>query len=124
MHDLKDLIPDFDEMEELAALMAEAKARMIYLESEIESLQAKFIRQALTNSDYWPKNKPPTMSYCNSVVAKIGNTEEQEEKLRKLRLDLSDAEETYRHLRKLIDLRQDKLNLYRTESANKRKSFM
>ena len=118
------LIPDFDELEELAEKASEAKARSISLDHQIKALEAEYIVEALNNREYWQEGKKPTITYCDRVVRQIGNTAEEADKLIELRQAQVDAEQTYQYYSSLIELRRDKLALYRTESANKRKAFL
>jgi uncharacterized protein (DUF342 family) len=121
---LEHLIPDFDEMQELSEECALHKRQIIILENTIESLEASYIKQALENREYWVEGKRPTITYCNSVVASIGNTEEQKVKLQTLREELANHVERYNALKNLIRIKRDQLELYRTESANRRKGFL
>lgn len=115
------LIPDFVELEEMTQEASRAKAVATALEHELEQLEAKYIKQALDDKQYWPKNKPPSMSYCNSVVVEVGNTPEQAEHLLRLRKEIAENLEKFHTLKDLIQIKRDKLDLYRTKSANERK---
>lgn len=124
MKELEALIPDFDELESLAEKAAEAKRKTIGLEHQLKQLEAQFISEALSNREYWQEGKRPTVTFCNTVVKEIGNTDEQREQLMELRQELAQQEELYYLHNSLIDIKRDKLALYRTESANKRKAFL
>jgi len=121
---LDKLIPDFDELEDMAKLAAEAKRKSTGLEHKIKQLEAEFISEALANREYWKEGKRPTVTYCNSVVKEIGNTEGDREQLIELRNRQAEQERLYHYLNSLIEIRRDKLALYRTESANKRKAYL
>jgi len=119
-----ELIPDFDELEELAEKASQAKSRSISLDHQIKALEAQYIVEALNHREYWQEGKKPTITYCDKVVRQIGNTEEERERLAELREEQSNQEELYHYYSSLIEIRRDKLALYRTESANKRKAFL
>lgn len=122
--ELQTLIPDFDELEKLAELAAKAKRKSTGLDHKIKQLEAQFINEALSDRAYWTEGKRPTVTYCNSVVKEVGNTDEQKEMLLNLRQQQAEAEEKYHFYNSLIEIRRDKLALYRTESANQRKAYL
>ena len=118
------LIPDFDELEYLAERASKAKSKSISLDHQIKALEAEYIVEALNNREYWQEGKKPTITYCDKVVRQIGNTQEERDKLAELREEQSNQEELYHYYNALIEIRRDKLALYRTESANKRRAFL
>jgi len=117
-------MPDFDSMEELMERSARLRAELIILRFNLAILQAEFIREAKRNKDYWTGSKPPTDTYCKAVVMCCGNTREDTERLLALQTEIADKTEEQRLCDSLIRLGRDKLDLFRTMSANTRKGFL
>ena len=120
----ENLIPDFDDFETLAREAAELKGNLIVIKSHLAKLEAECMRVALTDNTYWIGGKRPSMAYCEKVVKLIGNTPEDKLKLSNLRQELADLTEASQLLQHLITMERDKLDLYRTFSANTRKGFL
>lgn len=120
----ENLIPDFDELTDMAADAARAKAEIILLKTGIARLEAFCIREALETRIYWVGGKRPTAQYCSNVIKILGNTKEEEENLWKLRIELAEKTETLQLLTEIIQIQKSKLDLYRTKSANERKGFL
>jgi len=120
----EELIPDFDTMETLAEEAAKLKANVIVTKAKLVAFEAQVMREALTNNDNWIGGKRPSMAYCEKIVKYLGNNEEDKKKLIDLRTLLAEQIEEHQLLEHLINLNRDKLDLYRTLSANTRKSFI
>lgn len=117
-------MPDFDDFEKMATDAARLKADILVTKNALSEIEAQCMRAALTDSAYWIGNKRPSMAYCEKIVKEIGNTEEDSAALCDLRNQLAEMTEAYQLLQHLITLSRDKLDLYRTLSANQRKSFL
>lgn len=120
----EEFMPDFDDFEKMAADVARLKADILIAKSNLSQLEAHCMKEALTNSEYWLGGKRPAMNYCEKVVKEIGNTEEDAVALCSYRDQIAVMTEAYQLLQHLITLSRDKLDLYRTLSANQRKSFL
>lgn len=120
----EEFMPDFDDFEKMAADVARLKAEILTIKGALSQAEAVCMREALTNSDYWIGGKRPAMNYCEKIVKELGNTEEDRIVLRNLRVALANKTEAYQLLQHLITSSRDKLDLYRTLSANQRKSFL
>ena len=118
------LLPDFDEMSNCAASLAETKAHLIVLKSAIREKEAKCIREALTNKDFWLGVKPPSMQYCTTVIKVLGNTEADGIELGELRSNLAALIELEELQVRRIQAMRDQLDLFRTLSANTRRSHL
>jgi len=118
----EDLIPDFNDMQELTDEIGRAKAQLINVKANIQALQATLIKEALTNTNHWIGGKQPSMSYCKEVVSVIGNTDIDAEELRELVLVHAETVEKLAMLEGLYQIYKDKFDLYRTISANERKA--
>lgn len=116
------LIPDFDDMQEMIEEAARLQAKVAVLKDTIKAFSATCMKHALVEKDFWIGSKRPSMAYCEKIVAQIGNTKEDFDALESLRTELADDMERLETLEGLIQLSRDKLDLYRTFSANERKA--
>lgn len=118
------LLPDFDEMSECAAQLAETKAHLIILKNAIREKEAECIHEVLTNKDFWLGVKPPSMQYCTTVVKVLGNTEKDKIELVELRSNLATLIELEELRARRIQSMRDQLDLFRTLSANTRRGHL
>ena len=122
--EVEQLVPDFDDFEQMIANVARVRAEILTIKAALTRLEAQCMREALTNSAYWVGGKRPAMNYCEKVVKELGNTEEDAANLANLRTELANKTETYQLLQGLITLNRDKLDLHKSISFNQRKSFL
>ena len=115
------LIPDFDDLYNLTVEAARYQQALISLKHQIQYHEAEFIREATTNKDYWPSGKQPTVDYLARVVRILGNTPDDFKLIESLRGQLASVTEQSELAGGLLKLSRDKLDLYRTMSANERK---
>ena len=124
MDDIERLIPDFDALEKLVTELSELKTAIIILENSQKMHEAECIKHALTNTDYWTGPKPPTASYCSSVIKIIGNTEADKIALTGIRNEIADFTGSLEYLERILQLDSDRLDLFRSLNADRRKSFL
>jgi len=122
--EIEEFIPDFDDFEKMATDAARFKADIMIAKNNLYQLEAHCMREALTNKEYWIGGKMPSMAYCEKIVKEIGNTAEDNAALCSYRDQIATMTEAYQLLQNLITMSRDKLDLYRTVSANERKSFL
>lgn len=120
----EELIPDFDDMTNMATNAARAKAKIVVIKAELAKLEATCIKEAMTQKDFWIGGKRPTGQYCNDVVKILGNTKIEERNLSILRIDLAEEIEKLHLLSELLQIQKSRLDLYRTKCANERKGFL
>jgi hypothetical protein len=114
-------LPDFDEMYALAEEAASARSEMVMLEGLESSMSARFMRSAILNSDYWLGGKAPTATvHLAKIIAKVGNTEEDEEAIKAVRDRLKDVTYNYIEAMEKLKIMHAMISVYQTESANKR----
>lgn len=114
-------LPDFDEMFALAENAALAKSEMVMLEKLEEATAARFMREAIGNSGYWLGGKQPTATvHLAKIIAKIGNTETDEETMVAIRDRLSEVNRNYVEAIEKLKIMHAMISIYQTESANKR----
>lgn len=119
-----ELIPDFSEFEELTRQAASLQGRLYLLKYQLRAFEAELITIAMLNKEYWREGKRPTVSYCERVVMAIGNTDEDKECLLHFREAIAETTEELQLALGMIDLMKNKLELYRTMSANERKGYL
>ena len=124
MDDIEKLIPDFDHLEGMVVELSALKTRVIVLRQSVSMLEADCIKAALTNSDYWTGPKPPTAAYCTSVVKVIGNTDADKLALIRVREEIADFTGKAELLERVLQLNADRLDLFRSLNADRRKSFL
>jgi len=124
MDDIEKLIPDFDTLEKVVLELSGLKGKLIVLKQSQKMLEAECVRSALTNSDYWTGPKPPTASYCDSVIKIIGNTETDKEALIDIRDKIAELTSDFEYLEHTLQLNSDRLDLFRSLNADRRKSFL
>lgn len=121
---LSNYLPNFDDMDKLALENTKAKAQLEHLKNRLEDEIARCIKEAMYNEEYWINNKPPSMSYAKAVISVYGNTEEDRKTLQEIRQKIVEAEERYRLTKSLLDNARDRISVWQTDSANKRKATL
>jgi len=122
--ELSELVPDFSEFEELTRQAAVLQGKLYLLKYQLKMFEAELITAAMMNRDYWREGKRPTVSYCDKVVVAIGNTKDDTERLLAFRETIAGTTEELQLALGMIDLMKNKLELYRTISANERKGYL
>jgi len=114
-------LPDFDEMFALAEEAAQAKAEMIMLERLEDATAARFMRAAIEDTDYWLGGKSPTSTvHLAKIIAKIGNTDSDEETMQAIQDRLAEVNRVYVEATEKLKIMHAMVSIYQTESANKR----
>lgn len=124
MDDIEKLIPDFDTLEKLVLNLSVLKARLIVLEHSRKVCEAECIKEAMVNTNNWVGSKQPTAAYCDSVVKVIGNTDADKTTLIEIRKDLAELTGDIECLERTLQLNADRLDLFRSLNADRRKSFL
>ena len=115
-------LPDFDYMNELADQAGQAKAEIKMLERLEDMLAAMFMRTAIENKEFWLGGKPPTATvHLAKIIAKIGNTVDDQAQMEELRDRISDAYGKFINATEKLQTCRDMISIFQTESANKRK---
>ncbi len=119
MSQVHELIPDFEDMLQLARKIKELMLIKSSLEAKTKIGQAEVYKTAMTNPKYFENNKPPSVSYVKSVYEYTGLDGE----LIPLREAYAQASAELDYLQTEFDIMKTKIDIYRTESANKRASL-
>lgn len=114
-------LPDFDDMDEVARVATSAKAKLEDRKNFLESYISDCIKAAYVCKEYWVNGKPPTASYCNSVIAVVGNTEEDKKTIQQTRDEIVEQGRIYQEAKLILDNMKDRIDVWQTHSANQRK---
>lgn len=115
-------LPDFDDMDTVVRVATTAKAKLEDAKNKLNEYIAIIIEQAMRLEAHWINGKPPTASYCESVLSMLGNYEEQRIELARLRKEIVEQERTYQEARMLLDNMKSRIATWQTHSANGRKA--
>lgn len=122
MSNLIESLPDFDDMDTVVRVATTAKAKLETAKNDLTGMIAAIIEQAMRSEKYWINGKPPTASYCDSVLSVLGNDAHQESQLSALRKEIVEQERTYIEAKLLLDNMKSRISVYQTHSANGRKA--
>lgn len=110
-------LPDFDDMLRIGQQIKEKIIERDDLDIKIKSRESEIYRITATNSQYLTKDgKPPSASFVKATYEYPG----LEGELLPLRKQYSVLIAEIENLRLVFDVMRMKVDLYRTESANKR----
>lgn len=124
MSKIEDLLPDFDDMNSLANIVARKKIDADQCKLQLDTKIAECVRKAYTDHQYWINGKPPTQSFIDSVVKVVGNSVEDSEIISTLyaayRTTLREAEESAN----LLENMRNQVQAFQTISANRRQGLL
>lgn len=123
---IDELLPDFDDLEQLAGEAARAQLESEHVYRKIRDGEAACIAQCMGDKTLWPDNKRPaeTGIYLTKVVPQLGNNEEQREKLTKLRVQYAEARNRAQECKDLLELGKKRIDVFQTISANRRQTLV
>lgn len=119
MTNAHELIPDFDDMLQLAEKIKELMLIKSSLDTKIKLGQSEVYKLVMTDPKFFENGKPPSVSYVKAVYEYPGLNGE----LISLREAYSVASAELDFLQTQFDIMKTKIDIYRTESANKRASL-
>ena len=112
--------PDFEDMMEIAERIRVLSVKKLQLEAQIDTLKAKAVMEATTNTKYYINSKPPSMAFIKETYLVTGLDNE----LLTPKSNLVDVSTSLEYNKNLFSLKKDMLEVWRTESANKRASVL
>lgn len=122
MNNLIESLPDFDDMDTVVRVATTAKAKLETAKNDLAEVIAMIIETSMKDDRYWVNGKPPTASYCESVLSVIGNTQADKELLVRIRKDIAEQERTWQEAKLLLDNMKSRISIFQTMSANGRKA--
>jgi hypothetical protein len=114
-------LPDFDDMDRMARIIADAKARLEDTKNKLDEYIAQCTQMALTNQDYWINNKPPSAAYCKTVISVVGNHKADAERIIELKNQIVEYQKLYQESKQILEHMRDRIEVWRTVQANGRK---
>ncbi len=109
-------LPDFEDMYATIQEIKELTYNKLLLEVQIKDVVAHITKTAYTNSKYFTNGKPRPMSFIEKAWLFSGFNGELFEKRERFARTCADLE----HIKLKFDLDKALIDVWRTESANKR----
>lgn len=113
-------LPDFDDLVRMVEIIASLELEVGELELKIDSKCADLTKLAMTDPSRYVNQKVPSMEYIKTAVLPVGFDGE----LVDLRLELNNKEAELHKLKELYKIQLLYIEVWRTHSANERKSLM
>lgn len=111
-------LPDFNSMSEIVDIIKDLGYKKIILENKIKSKEAYIVKEALTNPSHYPNGKIPSMSFITATYLFTGFDGE----LLALREELAKIVSELEHSKLTFKVYGNMIEVWRTESANERRS--
>lgn len=112
--------PDFEDMMEIAEEIKRLSLGSAVLENQIKFTESDIVIEATANEKYFVSGKPPSMAYINSTYKVTGFDGE----LKNMKNELANLQSQLEYNKNLFSIKKDMLEVWRTESANKRASVV
>lgn len=116
-------LPDFDEMIRLTREIGILKSEILIDEARLDVLLAQITELVTTDDEYFINNRPPSMAHVKSHYHQLGVDEESKIKLVEVRKRIAENEGKLKEREMLFDVYRSMIDVWRTESANKRGSY-
>jgi len=116
-------LPDFDDLVELAGEIGKLKKELLLSKAQLDYLKANITEKVTSDNHYFVKGKPPSMSYIESHYHNLGYNKETKENLLKLQTKIAQTEGDLKEKELLFEIYRAMIDVWRTESANRRGSF-
>ncbi len=113
-------VPDFDDMQKAISEIHDMSFRKLSLEIDIKSREAEIIFKVLSDSKYFVNNRPPSMTLMDSTYKYTGI----EGELLPLRKELARLTSLLDYSRSNFHLMKSKIDVWRSQTANERASFI
>ncbi len=111
-------LPDFNSMAEIVEKIRLLSYKKIVLENKIKSKEATIVKDALTKEEHFPNGKVPSMVFITSTYLFTGFKGE----LLPLREELAQTVSDLEHSKLTFRVFEDMIEVWRTQSANERRS--
>ena len=118
-----DKLPDFDELVTLTNEIGELKTQLLVDKTTLELLEAEIMERVTTLPEYFVNGKPPSVAYIKSRYFVLGCNDETFRELGEIKIAIATKEGLLREKELLFQVYRDMIDVWRTESANKRGAF-
>lgn len=109
-------LPDFEDLAKLAETIREKNISKMLLENKIKYLEGRVMIEARSNPKYFENGKPPAITFVEKTYFFSGFDDE----LLPFREELAKVSSEVEHLKMVFQLEKDKIDVWRTQSANER----
>ena len=109
-------LPDFEDLYQLAKDIRDLSLSKMLLENKIKYEEAKVMVEARSNTKYFENGKPPAISFIEATYLFTGF----DDSILPLREQLAEVSSELEHQRLFFQLQKDKIDVWRTQSANER----
>lgn len=116
-------LPDFDQLITLAEEIGITKKRLLLNKALLDREHANITQSVTSDAAYYVSNKPPSMAYIKSNYHVLGISKESREYIVSLQNQIAEDEGTLKEKELLFEVYRGMIDVWRTESANKRGSF-
>jgi hypothetical protein len=118
-------LPDFDDFIRLADTIRQLKIEFEGKKFEVAALKARITTYVMSHKELWEnENKPPSNAHIRDTFHVIGYDEETRLELLTLINTTASLESQLDYLDKAFYISKIKVDVWRTQSANKRSSFI
>ena len=112
-------IPEFEEFLKIVEKIRDLSYQKLLLERSIKSKEAEIFREAITNTLYFINGKPPAISFVDSAFKPDGFNGELVEPRKELAKVTSELD----HAKLELEVYNSMLEVFRTISANERRTI-
>lgn len=113
-------LPDFEDLFGIIEKVRTISLEKMFLEAKIKHEEAKVMVEARSNSKYFENGKPPAISFIESTYLFTGF----DNSLLPLREKLAELSSELEYHRMRFQLEKDKIDVWRTQSANERNATL
>lgn len=112
--------PDFDDLMEIAERIRELSLKEMVLKDEIKKKESEIYIKAITTDEHLVNGKPPSAVFVENAWKHAGF----EGELLEIRNELSIVSADLVYQKNIFSIKKDMLEVWRTDSANKRASVL
>lgn len=116
-------LPDFNDIMGIANEIGSLKTSLMQSKASLDVLLAMISGTVTTEEKYLLGGKRPSMSYIKSYYHILGTTDGERTALASLRSDIASFEGQLKTAEAIFIVMREQINIWRTESANKRSAI-
>jgi hypothetical protein len=116
-------LPDFDELIALSGEIGGLKTTLMVDKASLARLEAEITEKVTKDAQYHVGGKAPSMAYIRSHYHTLGCDKGTFKELSDLKTTIAENEGKLREKDLLFQIYRDMIDVWRTESANKRGAF-
>ena len=118
-------LPDFDDLTSVIELHKRIKTELELKKIELVSLRADITNFIMMNPNYWGVDKKaPSNAHIRDTYHVVGYDEMTKERLSELMMGIAKLDAEVVYIENVLELAKIRIDVWRTESANKRSSLV